>query len=45
MLVLLFFVQLMSEANPLQFSQMFQLMGSAPGQYHLNSDSLRLMNE
>ena len=41
----LFVVQIVSDANPVQFSQMFQLVSLTPGQYHLNSDSRRPIHD
>jgi len=42
-LFFLHFLQLATQEHPIQFSQMFQLVASAPGQYHLNNDALRLV--
>ena len=41
----LFVVQFVSDANPVQFSQMFQLVSLTPGQYHPNNDSRRIMHD
>mmetsp|Transcript_28580 Transcript_28580/g.36949 ORF Transcript_28580/g.36949 Transcript_28580/m.36949 type:complete len:125 (+) Transcript_28580:19-393(+) len=36
-------LKLVTQENPLQFSQMFQLVANGPGNYYLHNDCLRLV--
>ena len=42
-LLQLIMVQLAGQENPLQFSQLFQLVATGPGAYYLNNDMFRLV--